>query len=98
MTKKAVLKGKTLDDALKQLKGWALGEEGRIQKEFRFADFVTAFGFMTRVALIAESMDHHPEWANVYNRVDVALFTHDVGGITAKDLELAAAVDEMEGG
>jgi 4a-hydroxytetrahydrobiopterin dehydratase len=66
-----------------------------IQKTYRFDDFVAAFGFMTRVALVAERAGHHPEWTNVYNRVEVTLTTHDAGGLTALDLALAAAMDGM---
>ena len=65
-----------------------------IEKEFRFKDFNAAFGFMTRVALYAERNDHHPEWFNVYNRVDVALSTHDAGGVTDKDVALAHFMDD----
>lgn len=84
--------------ALGKLSGWR-AVEGRdaIAKQFRFADFNAAFGFMTRVALKADRMDHHPEWSNVYNRVDVVLTTHDAGGVTAKDIELAAFMDEAAG-
>lgn len=76
--------------ALADLPGWAR-VEGReaIQKTFRFPDFNTAFAFMTRVALKAEKMDHHPEWFNVYNRVEITLSTHDAGGLTGLDVELA---------
>ena len=66
---------------------------GTLNKVFRFPDFVAAFGFMTRAALIAEAMDHHPDWRNVYNRVEVALSTHDAGGITALDFELARRLE-----
>lgn len=81
--------------ALAQLDGWA-AVEGRdaIQKRFRFADFNEAFGFMSRVALKAEKLDHHPEWLNVYNRVEVTLTTHDAGGVTALDLQLAHFMDK----
>lgn len=72
---------------------WQLAA-GKLHKGFRFPDFVAAFGFMTRAALIAERMDHHPEWRNVYNRVEVDLSTHDAGGLTALDFELAR---QMEG-
>lgn len=74
--------------------GWSLAE-GRdaITKTFRFKDFTAAFGWMTRTALIAEKMDHHPEWSNVYNKVEVTLTTHDAGGISALDIELAQALD-----
>jgi 4a-hydroxytetrahydrobiopterin dehydratase len=72
--------------------GWELDDQA-IVKSLTFADFATAFAFMTRIAIIAERMDHHPEWSNVYNRVDVRLTTHDAGGITELDLALAAAID-----
>jgi 4a-hydroxytetrahydrobiopterin dehydratase len=78
------------DRALAELDGWA-ATDGRdaIAKTFTFKDFNAAFCFMTRVALKAERMDHHPEWFNVYNRVDVTLATHDAGGVTEKDVKLA---------
>lgn len=71
---------------------------GKLRREFRFADFVDAFGFMTRAALVAEAKNHHPEWSNVYNRVVVELTTHDAGGISERDFELAAAFDRLAGG
>jgi 4a-hydroxytetrahydrobiopterin dehydratase len=76
---------------------WTL-EAGKLHKVFRFPDFVAAFGFMTRAALIAESMNHHPEWCNVYSRVVVDLSTHDAGGITALDFELAQRMEATLGG
>ena len=80
--------------ALAGLDGWT-EVEGRdaIRKAFRFADFNEAFAFMTRVALIAERMDHHPEWSNVYNRVEITLSTHDAGGVTENDVRLARYID-----
>ncbi len=82
--------------AMALLSGWK-SQEGRdaICKTFEFADFSAAFGFMARVALKAEQMDHHPEWFNVYNRVDVTLTTHDADGVTDKDVTLAAFMDEI---
>lgn len=82
--------------ALAQLSGWR-AVEGRdaIAKSFKFADFKAAFAFMTRAALKAEQMDHHPEWFNVYSKVDVALSTHDAGGVTALDVELAKFLDQI---
>ena len=68
-----------------------------IAKRFTFADFSQAFGFMTRAALVAERMNHHPEWFNVWNKVDVTLATHDAGGLTALDIELAQAMDKIAG-
>jgi len=78
--------------------GWAM-VEGRdaISKSFRFKDFGSAFGFMTRAALHAEKLDHHPEWFNVYNRVDVVLTTHDCAGLSVLDLRLARTLDELAG-
>jgi 4a-hydroxytetrahydrobiopterin dehydratase len=83
--------------ALKALKGWHAteGERDVITKSYRFADFKSAFAFMSGAALKAEQMDHHPEWFNVYNRVDVTLTTHDAGGVTQKDLELAGFMDQL---
>jgi 4a-hydroxytetrahydrobiopterin dehydratase len=76
--------------------GWK-EEDGKLVRRYQFADFVEAFAWMTAVALVAEKMDHHPDWTNVYNRVDVTLWTHDAGGITARDHELAAAMDRLAG-
>ena len=89
------LTGEERRRALAELKGWR-EVEGRdaISKSLKFKDFKQAFSFMTRVALKAEQMDHHPEWFNVYNRVDVTLATHDAGGVTARDIALAAFIDE----
>ncbi len=83
--------------AVARLEGWtkAQGERDAIVKTFRFRDFSEAFGFMARVALKAEQMDHHPEWSNVYNRVEVLLTTHDADGVTQKDLELAGFMDQL---
>jgi 4a-hydroxytetrahydrobiopterin dehydratase len=74
--------------ALRELTGWSI-EGGKLHREFRFGDFSEAFGFMTRAALAAESMNHHPEWFNVWSRVVVVLETHDAGGLTELDFELA---------
>lgn len=73
--------------------------EGRdaIRREFRFADFSEAWGFMCRVALLAEAQDHHPEWRNVYNRVEIVLTTHDAKGLSERDLRLARAIDTVRG-
>jgi 4a-hydroxytetrahydrobiopterin dehydratase len=85
--------------ALAQLPGWR-GHETRdaLVKTFQFEDFNRAFGFMTRVALLAETLDHHPEWSNVYNRVEVLLSTHDSGGVTALDLKMAQFMDKAAQG
>ncbi len=80
--------------ALAELSGWReVAGRDAITRTFVFADFVEAFGFMTKVALVAERMDHHPEWSNVYKAVTVLLTTHDAGGLTMKDVELARAMD-----
>lgn len=83
--------------AVEQLTGWSVqsGERDAIEKTFRFADFKIAWGFMSAVALKAEQMDHHPEWSNVYNRVEVVLTTHDADGVTTKDTELGQFMDEL---
>jgi len=82
--------------ALADLEGWRLADErDAIAKTFKFADFNAAFGFMARVALIAEKADHHPEWFNVYNRVDVVLTTHDAGGLSKQDIAMAVAMDSL---
>ena len=81
--------------ALKMLAGWKT-VDGRdaIAKTFAFKDFNRAFAFMTRTALLAEKMDHHPEWFNVYNKVEVTLSTHDAGGVTQNDVDMAAAMND----
>jgi len=76
------------------LPGWELGTD-RIRREFRFKDFVEAFGWMTSVAIVAETMNHHPEWRNVWATVEVELSTHDAGGLTELDMKLAAKMDEL---
>lgn len=86
------------EGALASLSQWAM-VEGReaITRSFKFKDFNEAFGWMTRVALVAEKMDHHPEWSNVYRSVDVTLATHDVGGLSPLDVKLALAMDKLAG-
>jgi len=80
--------------ALKDLPKWAdVSGRDAIARKFEFRDFNAAFAFMTRVAMLAEKMDHHPEWFNVYNKVDVTLSTHDAGGVTEKDIEMAKAME-----
>lgn len=82
------------DAALAELSGWTLRADGlAIERVFRFADFAEAFAFMTRVAIHAEKADHHPEWFNVYNRVEITLTTHDAGGLSTRDVALAKAID-----
>lgn len=81
-----------IDARLAELPGWKV-VAGKLHRELQFADFVAAFSFMTRCALLAEKRDHHPEWSNVWNKVVIDLVTHDAGGITAKDIELAQAME-----
>lgn len=82
--------------ALKELPGWSeVGGREAIQRTFVFRDFNEAFGFMARAALVAEKNDHHPEWRNVYKTVEVVLATHDAGGVTARDVELAQAMNAI---
>ena len=86
-------------EALKQLPGWMLGDGGdAIHKRFTFKNFGEAFAFMTRVAMAAEKLDHHPEWSNVYKTVDVKLSTHDAGGLTELDVKLAKLMDKYSRG
>ena len=84
--------------ALAKLNGWSeVSGRDAITKKFAFKNFNEAFGFMSRVALVAEKMDHHPEWSNVYKTVDVTLSTHDAGGLTELDVKLAEAMDQIAG-
>ncbi len=86
------LSNEQINNELKSLNGWII-KNGKLHKEFTFGDFVEAFSFMTKVALHAEKMNHHPEWFNVYNRVTVDLMTHDAGGITSNDVEIAKFIE-----
>jgi 4a-hydroxytetrahydrobiopterin dehydratase len=90
------LSGEARSRAFGRLKGWSeVTGRDAISKKFVFADFNEAFGFMTRTALMAEKLDHHPEWFNVYKTVDVTLSTHDAGGVTELDIKLAEAMDKF---
>ena len=84
----------TVDQKLLELDQWCLSDN-KLQRQFVFKDFVEAFGFMSRVALLAEAMNHHPEWSNVYNRVDIHLTTHDASGITERDFALAGKINRL---
>lgn len=89
-----LLAGTEKEDALKSLTGWKLMENrDAIQKSYVFDDFVQAFGFMSKVAIVSEKMGHHPEWFNVYNKVDVVLSTHDCSGLSMLDIDLAKKMD-----
>ena len=83
-----------LRQALDSLEGWSL-DDGKLRRQFQFADFVDAFGFMSRVALCAERANHHPEWFNVYSRVDIRLTTHALGGISQRDIALAREINAL---
>jgi 4a-hydroxytetrahydrobiopterin dehydratase len=90
----AKLEIEALRAALKRLPDWSLAKDREaVTRRFTFVDFDAAFAFMARTALLAAKMDHHPEWTNVYNKVDVTLATHDAGGVTEKDIDLATAMD-----
>jgi 4a-hydroxytetrahydrobiopterin dehydratase len=83
-------------DALSELPGWRMhADKDAITRDFAFRDFSEAFGFMARVALIAEKLDHHPEWFNVYNKLEITLTTHDAGGLSARDIAMAKAIDRI---
>lgn len=90
------LTGADRDTALAALPGWTLRDDGSaIYRSFRFTDFSAAFAFMARVALLAEKHDHHPEWSNVYNRVEITLTTHDAGGLSERDTRMAGEIDRL---
>ena len=92
----AKLAGKARSDALASLKEWKeVPGRDAIRRSFKFADFNQAWGFMTRVALAAEKADHHPEWFNVYSKVEIVLSTHDAGGVSDKDVALAKFIDSL---
>jgi 4a-hydroxytetrahydrobiopterin dehydratase len=94
MAKPKKLETKNITATLNTLKGWSVSK-GKLHKEFKFASFVEAFGFMSSVALIAERMNHHPEWFNVYNKVVIDLTTHDLGGISTFDIDFASRVEKL---
>lgn len=90
------LTGAARSDALKTLGGWTdVAGRDAIKKSFQFRTFAEAWGFMSQVALAAEKMDHHPEWFNVYNKVDITLSTHDAGGLSKRDIDLAKIIDKL---
>ena len=96
MTRPSKLSDEEIRGKLERVPGWELAE-GKLHRSLKFDDFKRAFAFMTSVALVAERMDHHPEWSNVYNRVTIDLSTHDAGGVTELDFRLAAAASELYG-
>ena len=92
--RKKALTARQVEGALGDLTSWTL-EAGKLHREFKFRDFIDAFGFMSKVAMVAQSLDHHPEWSNVYNSVIIDLSTHEVGGVSELDLELATRTDGL---
>ncbi len=92
--KTELLDEKSINAIAPRLTGWDV-QSKKITKEWQFGDFISAFGFMTKVALIAEAMNHHPEWSNVYGTVKIQLYTHDLGGISNKDIHLAKAINKI---
>jgi len=88
------LSSEQISEGLKNLSGWSIKEE-KLHKDFEFDDFNQAFGFMTRAAMYIEKMNHHPEWFNVYNKLTIDLMTHDAGGITQNDVELAKILNSL---
>ena len=97
MTPPPVLTDDELTERLGDLPGWAV-VDGKLHRELRFADFAAAWGAMSSIAVVAERMNHHPEWSNVYSKVVIDLVTHDAGGITTFDLELAAEIERLSAG
>jgi 4a-hydroxytetrahydrobiopterin dehydratase len=93
------LAGAARKEAVRELHGWTeVADRDAIRKAYHFSTFTEAWGFMSQVALIAEKMDHHPEWFNVYNRVEIVLSTHDAGGLSERDIKLAHAIDAVASG
>ena len=94
MSRPIALQVSEVESRLEAFGGWSF-EGDKLHRSFKFSNFVDAFGFMTQVAILAEKMDHHPEWSNVYDRVEVHLTTHDAGGVTELDFELAACMSRL---
>ena len=91
-----LIEADALEEQLKALPGWQLDAAGKsLSKSFVFADFSACFGVMSRIALAAEKLDHHPDWSNVWNRLDIRLSTHDAGGLTGLDMQLARQIDQL---
>ena len=89
-----LIEQKQLDSFIEKNTSWTIDNK-TIKKEFKFDNFIDAFGFMSKVALLSEKMDHHPDWQNIYNKVKIELTTHDMGGITSNDTKLAEAIDKL---
>jgi 4a-hydroxytetrahydrobiopterin dehydratase len=94
MARENKLTTQEIEQALGRLPGWRMAE-GKLHREYRFRDFIEAWGFMSSAALVVQQMDHHPEWSNVYGTVVVELVTHDAGGVTRRDVELAGRMEEI---
>ena len=90
----SLIKQSQLDSFIEKNPSWAIDNK-TIKKEFKFDDFIDAFGFMSKVAILSEKMDHHPDWQNTYNKVKINLTTHDKGGITTNDIKLAESIDRL---
>lgn len=90
------LDAKAIESVMAELEGWELSPDGKaLSRAYKFSNFSQAFAFMTRVALIAEKLDHHPEWSNVYNRLEIRLTTHDAGGLSERDIAMAHAINKL---
>ncbi len=96
MGKRDLLETTAIETALKDLPGWSY-QAGKLHREYRFADFARAFGFMAAAAVTSEAMNHHPDWSNVWNKVIIDLSTHDAGGVTEMDIELAKKFEALAG-
>jgi 4a-hydroxytetrahydrobiopterin dehydratase len=96
MTRLTKLTDEELTTALQSLPRWKTNAQGRLERSVKFQNFAEAFSFMTRIAFEAEALNHHPDWSNSYNQVKIELTTHDAGGITANDLELARRIDRID--
>ncbi len=95
MTKPNLMSENEIREALVELPGWELNSESKLERKLVFETFPEAFSFMTRIAFEAEALSHHPEWSNVYNQVEIQLTTHDAGGVTVKDVELARRIESI---
>jgi 4a-hydroxytetrahydrobiopterin dehydratase len=94
VTDRTLLSQSQIDDGLKRLPGWSRADNS-LRREYKFADFVQAWSFMTGAAIQAQTLNHHPDWSNAYSRVEIRLSTHDAGGVTALDLELATRMEAL---
>lgn len=91
----SLLNSQEIERQLQELNGWSLNEDGHLHKAFTFGNFIEAFGFMSQVAFYAEKQNHHPNWSNVYNKVEIILYSHDLGGLSKRDFKLAKAIETL---